>query len=73
MTCSGVRLALFFEAMFPAAEKKRSEGVEAVGIHKNDFASDARDGYFASLNFYQDKRLSGAALQSTSAPAVGQQ
>ncbi|KAG2458287.1 TT39C protein, partial [Polypterus senegalus] len=27
-TCSGVRLALFFETMFPAAEKRRSEGVE---------------------------------------------
>ncbi|KAJ3594484.1 hypothetical protein NHX12_003791 [Muraenolepis orangiensis] len=38
LTCSGVRLALFFEAIFPAAEKRRSEGVEVAGIHKNDMA-----------------------------------
>lgn len=31
---SGLRLALFLEAMLPAAEKRRSDGVEVPGMHK---------------------------------------
>ena len=50
-TCSGVRLALFLEAMFPAAEKSCSEGVEVAGMHKKDLASDARAANLASFNF----------------------
>ena len=57
-TCSGVRLALFLEAMFPAAEKSCSEGVEVAGMHKKDLASDARAGDLASFNFHQDRGLS---------------
>lgn len=56
--CLGVRLALFFEAIFPAAEKRRSDGVEVAGMHKNDLASDARVGYFASFDFHQESGLS---------------
>ncbi len=33
-TCSGARLALFLETMFPAEEKRRSEGVDVAGTHK---------------------------------------
>lgn len=58
LTCSGVRLALFLEAMFPAAEKSRSEGVDVAGMHKNDLASDARAGNLASFDFHQDRGLS---------------
>lgn len=43
-TCSGLRLALFFEAMLPAAENKRSDGVDVAGIHSRDFASFASVG-----------------------------
>lgn len=53
-----IHIAFFFETMFPAAEKRRSEGVEVAGMHKNDLASDARVGYFASFNFHHDRRLS---------------
>ena len=43
-TCSGLRLAPFFEAMLPAAEKRRSDGVDVAGIHSRDFASFASVG-----------------------------
>ena len=58
LTCSGVRLALFLEALFPAAEKSRSEGVDVAGMHKKDLASDARAGNLASFDFHQDRGLS---------------
>jgi len=43
------RLALHFEAMSPAAENKRSEGVDVAGIPKKDFASCAKVGYLVSF------------------------
>lgn len=53
-----VRLALFFEVMFPAAENSHSDGVEVAGMHKNDLPSDARLGCFASFDFHQDMGFS---------------
>lgn len=53
-----MRLALFFEVMFPAAENSRSDGVEVAGMHKNDLANDERLGYFASFDFHQDRGFS---------------
>lgn len=38
-TCSELRLALRFEAMFHAAENRRSDGVDVAGIHSKVFAS----------------------------------
>lgn len=35
-TCLGERLALFWEQMFPAAEKIHSDGVEVAGMHRKD-------------------------------------
>lgn len=33
-TCSGLRLALFLKTMFPAEEKRRSEGADMAGTCK---------------------------------------
>ena len=51
-TCSGLRLALFLETMFPAAEKRRSEGVDVAGTHKYDFARTAKEGNLVSFAFH---------------------
>lgn len=38
-TWSPIRLALFWEQIFPAAEKICSEGVDVAGMHRRDLAS----------------------------------
>ena len=57
-TRSELRLVLRFEAMFPAAENRCSDGVNVVGIHSKVFASFASVGQRAAFIFHHDSGFS---------------
>lgn len=52
-TWSRVRLALFWEQIFPAAEKIRSAGVDVAGMHRRDLARFDSVGKRPSFSLHQ--------------------